>query len=156
MIVPGILGPMLGLVMLLFSLWLLRLTQAALLTALAGLVCMTTGMMGLQTSMAEFSFDADGVSVKYPLEKEHFYPWEEFQQVCVCYYSRATEMHGYPLICLVRKGEKRDSFGRWKTGSFFHYRNLLCLDYSELQLTEIRRFCPYEIPDLRGKGNYRL
>ena len=157
MIAPGILGPLLGIGLILFSLWLLRsMPLAALGTAFAGLVCLLTSVMGIQTSMAEFSFSADGVSVKYPFEKLHFYPWEEFQQVCVCYYSRGTEMNGYPLICLVRKGEKTDHFGRWKTGSVFHYRNLLCLDYSEEQLAEIKQFCPYEIPDLRDKGNYRL
>ena len=112
--------------------------------------------MALQTAMAEFSFSNDGVCVKYPLEKQHFYPWEDFQQVCVCYYSRAAEMNGYPLICLVRKGEKTDHFGRWKIGSVFHYRSLLCLDFSEEQLQEISRCCPYNVLDLREKGNYRM
>ena len=125
-------------------------------TMAMGLVCCGHGIMGLQTTMADFSFSSSGVQVTYPLEKPRFYPWEAFQQVCVCYYSRATEMSGYPLICLVRKGEKTDRFGRWKTGSVFHYRRLLCLDYSEQQLQEIKLVCPYDIPDLRDKGNYRL
>ncbi len=152
-----ILGPVLGMGLMLLALWLLFLMPlAALWAAIAGIVCLLYGLMALQTAMAEFSFSADGVFVKYPLEKTHFYPWEAFQQVCICYYSRAAEMQGYPLICLVRNGEKTDRFGRWKTGSALHYRKLLCLDYSEAQLLEIREFCPYGIPDLRDKGNYRL
>lgn len=152
-----ILGPVLSVLLLVFGLWLLFLMPvAAAGVLLIGLVCFGYGMMALQTAMAEFSFSADGVRVKYPLEKQRFYPWEDFQQICVCYYSRAAEMNGYPLICLVRNGEKTDHFGRWKTGSVFHYRNLLCLDYSEEQLRQIRGCCPYEVPDFRDKGNYRL
>ena len=157
LIAPCILGLVLGIGLMLFALWLLFIMPLmALWLALISLVCLVTGIMALQTAMAEFSFDTDGVSVKYPLEKQRFYPWKDFQQVCICYYSRGTEMHGYPLICLVRNGEKTDFFGRWKTGSVLHYRNLLCLDYSEEQLSEIKEFCPYEIPDLRDKGNYHL
>ena len=152
-----VIGPVLGAVLLVFGLVLLfLLPAAAILLIIFGLVCCAYGVMGLQTSMAEFTFSSSGVQVKYPLEKLRFYHWEDFQQVCICYYSRATEMNGYPLICLVRKGEKKDLFGRWKTGSVLHYRNLLCLDYSEAQLEEICRHCPYAVPDLRGTKNYRL
>lgn len=157
MIAVCVLGPVLSFLLLVCGLWLLFLMPvAAVGVILVSLVCFGYGIMALQTAMAEFSFSADGVRVKYPLEKQHFYTWEDFQQVCVCYYSRATEMSGYPLICLVRNGEKTDHFGRWKTGSAFHYRKLLCLDYSEEQLREVRECCPYEVPDLRDKGNYRL
>lgn len=152
-----ILGPVLGTLLILSGFLLLFLMpEGAVWILLAGLVCLAYGIMALQTAMAEFSFSNEGVWVKYPLEKQHCYLWEDFQQICVCYCSRATEMNGYPIVCLVRKGEKTDHFGRWKTGSVFHYRNLLCLDYSEEQLQEIRGCCPYEIPDLRGKENYRL
>ena len=152
-----LLGPVLGTVLLAFGLWLLFfIPLAALCVITAALVCFGQWIMALQTALAQFAFCHDGVRVKYPMETEHFYPWEDFQQVCVCYYSRATEMSGYSLICLVRKGEKPDHFGRWKTGSVCHYRNLLCLDYSEEQLREIQAVCPYYISDLRGKGSYRL
>ncbi len=151
------LGPVLGIVLLLFGFALFFvLPDAALWVVAMGFVCGAYGTMALQTAMAEFTFNSSGVQVKYPLEKPRFYPWEDFQQVCICYYSRATEMSGYPLICLARREEKKDHFGRWKTGSVFHYRNLLCLDYTEEQLQEIRSCCPYDIHDLRDKGNYRL
>ena len=157
LIAAGILGPLLGIALLLLGIvQIFVLPGAAIWPIAMGLVCCADGIMGLQTSMAEFTFCNDGVQVKYPLEKLRFYPWESFQQACVCYYSRATEMRGYPLICLVRNGEKTDRFGRWKNGSVFHYRKILCLDYSEEQLQEIQRFCPFDIPDLRDMGNYRL
>ena len=152
-----ILGPVLGIPLLFTGLWMFTVSDwTAVVTVLAGILCLWEWIYGLQTAMADFSFTDHGVWVKYPLEKRRFYPWEEFQQVCVCYYSKAAEMYGYSLICLVRKGEKKDCFGRWKTGSALHYRNLLCLDYSEAQLREIRSHCPFEVPDLRGQGNYRL
>lgn len=150
-------GFLVGIILLFFGFWVLFFAPVcAAVVLLASMVCFGEGAMAVQTAMAEFSFDTDGVAVKYPLEKKKYYSWDEFQQVCICYYSRATQMYGYPMICLVRKGEKKDHFGRWKTGSIFHYRNLLCLDYSEEQRLQIGKYCPYEIPDLRDKGNYRL
>ena len=157
LIVVLVLGPLLGSMLLFFGIWLLTvLPSVAIWVLLFGVLCLAYGIMGIQTAMAVFSFSSDGVHVKYPIEKERYYPWSAFQQVCVCYYSRATEMNGYPLICLVRKGEKTDRFGRWKTGSVLHYRNLLCLDYSEEQLAHVAAYCPYPVQDLRGQGNYRL
>ena len=123
---------------------------------LLGAVLLAEAIMLIQTAFAAFSFSLGGVSVKYPLEPQRFYRWNEFQQVCICYHSRGTEMNGYPILCLVKKNQKKNAFGRWKTRSILHYRNILCLDYSEELLEAVRRFCPYEIPDLRDRGNYRL
>ena len=152
-----VLGFAVGILLLVLSFFLRQTSPVgSLLALLTAAVCLIANIAAIQTAMADFSFDGNGVCVKYPLEKEKFYPWEDFQQVCVCYYSRATQMNGYPLICLVRKGEKKDLFGRWKTGSLLHYRKLLCLDYSHEQLLEIQKVCPCEISDLRGKGNYKI
>lgn len=123
---------------------------------LLGAVLLAEGIMTIQTAFVEFRFSMSGVSVKYPMEPQRFYGWNEFQQVCVCYHCRGTEMNGYPILCLVKKGQKKNALGRWKTLSILHYRNILCLDYSEELLEAVRRFCPYEIPDLRDRGNYRL
>ena len=123
---------------------------------LLGAAALGISWMDVQASMAEYSFAQDGVMVKYPLEKPRHYAWNAFQQVCVCYYSRATEMYGYSVICLVRNGEKKDLFGRWKTANPFRYRRVLCLDYSDDLLETVKKNCPYEVPDLRDRGNYRL
>jgi len=130
--------------------------EGALWAFLLGAVLLAEGIMSVQTAFAEFTFSIGGVSVKYPMEPQRYYGWNEFQQVCVCYHSRGTEMHGYPILCLVKKGQKKNTFGRWKTLSILHYRNILCLDYSEELLEAVRRFCPYEIPDLRDRENYRI
>lgn len=149
----GIAGPgflMLGIWMILADI------EGASWAFLLGTALLAEGIMSIQTAFAEFCFSVDGVSVKYPLEPQRHYSWDAFQQVCVCYHSRGTEMNGYPILCLVKKGQKKNASGRWKTLSILHYRDLLCLDYSEELLEAVRGFCPYEIPDLRDRGNYRL
>ena len=88
-----ILGVVLGISFLIFGLWLLLLIPlAAIFMILVSAVCFGYWIMALQTALAQFVFSEEGVRVKYPMEKEHFFPWEAFLQVCVCYYSRATEM----------------------------------------------------------------
>lgn len=121
-----------------------------------GPVLLLMSIMQWKTGMAAFRFSKEGVSVKYPLEKQQFIPWEDFQQVCICYYSRATEMNGFSIICFVKKGEKTNVFGRWKTASSLRWRNILCLDYTPALLAEVAENCPYQIPDLRGTGNYSM
>lgn len=121
-----------------------------------GPILLLGSIMELKTGMAIFRFAKEGVYAKYPLEKQIFIPWEDFQQVCICYYSRATEMFGVPIICLVKKGERTNVFGRWKTANPLRWRNVLCLDFSPELLDEVAEKCPYDIPDLRNTGNYSL
>ena len=140
-----------------FGLWMLFAGEwAALWLVFMGALALVYNWVDIQSAMAEYSFSPDGVMVKYPLDKPISYSWDDFQQICVCYYSRATEMHGYSVICLVRTGEKKDGFGRWKTANPFRYRSVLCLDYSDELLATVKMNCPYEVPDLRDRGNYRL
>ena len=152
-----LLAPVFEIGLLGFSLWsLFSGVEEAVWLILLAAAALVTSWMDYQAAMAEYSFCPDGVTVQYPLEKQRYYPWSDFQQVCVCYYSRATEMYGYSVICLVKKGEKKDLFGRWKTANPFRYRSVMCLDYSETLLETVRESCPYDVPDLRDKGNYRL
>lgn len=139
------------------AVWMLAAAVEGVLWALGiGTVLTAYGIMSIQTALVQITFSAAGVSVKYPLEPLREYSWGEFQQVCVCYHSRGTEVRKYPILCLVKQGECRDVFGRWKTLSIFHYRNILCLDFSEALLEAVKRYCPSEIPDLRDQGNYRI
>lgn len=140
-----------------FGLWMLFAgDMAAAWLALFGAVALIAGWQDIQAAFARYTFSEAGVTVQYPLEKPRNYSWDEFQQVCVCYYSRAMEMSGYSVICLVKKGEKKDVFGRWKTADPFRYRSVLCLDYSDELLATVKMNCPYQVPDLRDRGNYRL
>ena len=123
---------------------------------LVGIFLLWGGIAQFQCAMADFTFSEEGVTVKYPLGRTRRMPWTDFQEVCVCYRSYATEMYGYSTICLVRKGERKDLFGRWKTSSPFRCHRIFCLDYSDELLETVRKNCPYAVPDLRDKGNYRL
>ena len=151
-----IMAPVFSLLCIAFGLWLLAAEPAALWLILLGIVGLIWNWADIQSALAVYSFSDAGVEVKYPLEKCRMYTWEEFQQVCVCYHSRATEMYGYSVLCLVKKGEKKDAFGRWKTASPLHYRRVMCLDYSEELLDTVKKSCPLMIPDLRDRGNYCL
>lgn len=139
------------------GIWMLiTMVEGALWAFAMGAVLTAYGVMSVQVALAQFTFSAQGISVKYPLESPREYSWGDFQQICICYPSRGTEVRNYPILCLVKAGEKKDSFGRWKTLSVFRYRNILCLDHSEALLEAVRKYCPYEIPDLRNQGNYRI
>jgi len=128
----------------------------AILAIFAGVALVIAGISYFQAAMADFGFSESGVSVKYPLEKTHHIPWDDFQEVCVCFYSYGTEMYGFPIVCLVKNGERKNHFGRWKTANIFRHRMVLCLDYSEELLETVKLYCPYPIPDLRNQENYRL
>lgn len=105
---------------------------------------------------AKYKIDERGIIAKYPFHSVKLIPWSEFQQVCVCYgdYSKANSAFVY--ICCVKKDEKKNFYGRWKTNSAFHYRTVITMDYTEQLYDEIKEKCPYEVLDLRNTRAYRL
>ena len=110
------------------------------------------------SGMARFRFEAEGLVVKYPLEKEKRIPWHQFQQVCVCYaaYTTRGQKKANTVICCVKQGEKKNLYGRWKTDNPFHHRSVICMDYSPEYHAGITRMCPYAVEDLRNTWAYRL
>ncbi len=106
---------------------------------------------------AEYTFHPDGIRAKFPFRKEEFYPWEEFQQVCVCYahYSSRGPSWALPIICCVKKGEKVTAMGRWKTENPYRYRTVICVKYTPELYEEVVAKCPMEVPDLRNTLTYR-
>ena len=119
--------------------------------------CLRLGWCILSRYLARFRFLKEGLAVTFPLRQEEIFPWEDFQQLCVCY-------TGYPhqdpngkilsVICCVKKGEKKNICGRWKE-SDFHYRTVIHIEFRPETLEALRQFCPFPVPDLRGIGNYR-
>lgn len=116
------------------------------------------GWMGYTDHKAYFDYSAEGLGVKYLLQKRKVIPWDEFQEVCVCYasYSTRGERTAHSVLCFVKKGEKRNLYGRWKADNPFRSRSVIAMDYTDELYEEVQKHCPYKIPDLRGKGNYRL
>ena len=68
------------------------------------------------SGMARFRFEAEGLVVKYPLEKEKRIPWHQFQQVCVCYAAYTTRGQ--------KKANISSVLGDW-AGGFFAVSMLL-------------------------------
>ena len=119
--------------------------------------CLYLGWCILARALARFRFLEEGLAVTFPLREEILIPWDAFQQVCVCYPGCPTRGFFSPgpgYLCCVKKGEKKNIYGRWKD-SDFHYRTVLMIGYRPEYLAAIRQVCPFRVPDLRGIGNYR-
>lgn len=105
---------------------------------------------------AQYTIHIDGIRVKFPFRKMKLYPWDEFQQVCVCYahYTTRGPLKAMPAICCIKKGEKLDWQERWKTENPYRYRTVICVKYTPELHKEIIAKCPMEIVDLRNTRAY--
>ena len=113
------------------------------------------GWLVLTDACAGYTVSAAGVRVKYPLEKERFYSWDDFQEVCICSVTY-RRMKRVPAICFVIRGEKKNLFDQWKTENPFKFRKVMAFDFSEERLAQLRAYCPYPVPDYRGKESHRV
>lgn len=116
------------------------------------------GWMFISEGLAQYRFTRDGLSVKYPLQKEFTIPWDTFQQVCVCYaaYTTRGPRRANTILCCVKKGQKKNIYGRWKTDNIFYYRSVICIDYRESLLRGLQDVYPGTVEDLRNTLAYRL
>lgn len=107
---------------------------------------------------SKYSFCEDGIWIKDPVRKPKLVLWKEFQQICICYASYTTkgERAAHVVICCVKRGEKKDFYGRWKADSVFHFRKVITLGYTDELYNIIKIKCPYEIVDLRQTPQYKL
>ena len=112
----------------------------------------------LSTGLAKYRFKSDGLYAKYPARPEIKIPWDEFQQICICFAAYTTR--GVPrantVICCVKNGEKHNGRGRWKTDNPFRYRSVICIDYKPALVEGLKEKCPYTVVDLRNTPAYKL
>ena len=120
--------------------------------------CYLMGWAFISMGLAQYRFTKEGLFAKFPLSKGSVIPWEEFQQVCVCYaaYTTRGERRANTVLCCVKKGEKKNMRRRWKTDSIFHYRSVICIDYQPALLEGLKDVYPGEVVDLRDTPEYRL
>ena len=123
-----------------------------------GLTLLTTGWQFITIGMARYRFNKEGVYAKYPLKPEQLYPWNYFQQVCVCYsaYTTRGKQKANTVICCIKHGERKNLYGRWKTENPFRYRNVVCVAYSPALFDGVKDMCPFEVIDLRETPAYKL
>jgi hypothetical protein len=76
--------------------------------------------------LADYEIASDGLLIKSPLIKQYKLTWDEFIEVCIDYTSRTTRGEPAALkeILFVKKGEKLNFNGRWKSDNIFHFDNL--------------------------------
>ena len=114
---------------------------------LLALVTFYTGYCTLNESGAHYEVHEDGLYMKYIIPAETIVrPWEEFQEICLCYANISSE-NKRTIICCVKQGEKRGWNGQWKTGNLFNYRTVIRIAYSEERLEEFKNLCPVAIID---------
>lgn len=122
------------------------------------LFCFRFGYASWMWALVEAQPTCNGLVVKYPLQKEKIVSWGEFQEICVCHRGISAQPMNpsyEPIICFVKKKEKKDIYGRWKADNPFRYKSVISLPYSDELLTKVRKFCPYQVPDLRQSRLYR-
>lgn len=121
-------------------------------------LCYVMGWLFIASVLAQYRFTKMGLFAKFPLQKEILIPWEDFQQVCICYaaYTTRGEPRANTVLCFVKKGEKKNWKLRWKTDNIFHYRSVLCIDYRDSLFEGLKEVFPGDIPDLRNTLAYRL
>lgn len=112
----------------------------------------------INSSLAKYRFEAEGIRIKYPLRRSCVIPWREFQQVCICYaaYTTFGPRKANTVICAVKHGEKPNMYGRWKTDNPFRYRTVIRIEYCEDRHMQLREYCPLPIIDLRNAPEYKL
>ena len=123
-----------------------------------GLILLCIGWQFITVGMARYRFTKEGIYSKYPLRQEQLHPWEDFQQVCVCYaaYTTRGQRKANTIICCVKHGERKNFYDRWKADNPFRYRSIISIDYSSALHCGIKEMCPYEVIDLRNTLSYRL
>ena len=132
-----------GLISLICAMQANKITVGIILTVLhscgIGLFCFFVEERLLTACYAQYEFSQDGVMAKYPGRAQIGIPWDDFQEVCICYadYTSRPDRQLTKVVCLVKKGEKKNIFGRWKVDNFLHCKSVIRLDYSEELYTEI-------------------
>lgn len=114
-------------------------------TMSVALFCFVTGWVFIANRLAQYHFSEKGLLVKYPLEKEKFIPWEDFQEVSICY----TNNRANTVLRCVKKGEKKNFFGEWKFRNPFRYRSVIQIDYNPSVAENISKFYPKAVVDMR-------
>jgi hypothetical protein len=116
--------------------------------------------MEVQVGARECKIAQEGICVKYPLSNEKLLPWEQFQQICVCFEPvkrryippRFTDQE---IICFVLRKAKKDSWGFWNIYSKRYFRTILFIRYSEEVMKALKEHCPTSIIDLRQEQIYQ-
>ena len=128
-----------------------RITVGILLAALfscgIGLILFFVQWKLLNAIYAKYTFSQDGVVAKYLGRPQITIPWDEFQEVCICYadYNSRSDGQLTKVICLVKKGEKKNLLGRWKVDNFLHCKSVIRINYSENVYSEVITVCPYRV-----------
>ena len=116
-----------------------------------GIFLLIVGWMMISAGLVKYKISFDGVYAKYPLTKLKLFKWDEFQEVSMCYAARTTrgEPRAIKVLCFVKKGERKNIYGRWKTDNIFKHRRVITINYSDELYEFVKSVCPYRVLDIR-------
>jgi hypothetical protein len=116
------------------------------------------GWAFVSSGLARYRFETNGLVAKYPCRTEKLIPWNTFAEICIVHTAFTTrgERRANTAICFVKKGERKNIHGRWKTDNPFRYRTVICLDYKLELVQSLVDRCPYDVLDLRDTPTYKL
>lgn len=101
----------------------------------------------LRCLFTKYDFHVQGVDTYFMSKKPKVVLWSDFQEICICYADYNTRTNGTltKVICLVRNGEKKNIYGRWKVDAFWRYPRIIRLNYTQELYDQISSTCPYRI-----------
>ena len=116
------------------------------------------GWVTISDGLSQYWFEEKGLRVKYPLRSAFLIPWDDFQEVCIIFaaYTTRGERRANSVICCIKKGEKKNSRGRWKTDNPFRYRSVISIAYTPYLHEGIKVMYPYQLFDYRERPEYKL
>ena len=120
-----------------------------------GIVTIIFGLECISACLAKYRISRGGLETKYPMGAWKLIPWEEFQEVSICYSNQRalSEKRAHRLLCFIKKGERRNICGGWKINNIFRHRSVISIVYSEELYTILKETYPLEIMDLT---NYNM
>ena len=102
----------------------------------------------------------DGIRVKYLLSTEKLFPWEQFQQICLCFEPQKKRyipprFTNQEIVCFVLKKAKKNPYGFWNVHSKRYFRAILFIRCSEEVMEALKEHCPTSIADFRQERIYQ-
>ncbi len=116
-----------------------------------GIFILILGWLAISDCLVTYKISLEGVYAKYPLTKLKLFKWDEFQEVSVGYARRTPRGQSWALkvVCFIKKGERKNIYGRWKSESLFRHRRVITIAYSDELYEFVKSVCPYRVLDIR-------
>ena len=117
----------------------------------AGVFCLFYAWRSFVFGLATYEIAVDGLLIKIPIKKQYKITFKEFQEICIDYVARTTrgEPRADKAIVFVKKGEKPNFLGFWKTNRIIYSDKVIACPYKEELYNWMKENCDIKILDIR-------